>query len=94
MATKKAGGSTCNGRDSNPKYRGVKVYGGQTIRSGTIIIRQVGMSVKNGLFVGVGKDYTLYARADGIVEFTIRHGKSYVNVRPHAVDIAAQIESE
>ena len=90
MATHKAGGSTCNGRDSNPKYRGVKVYGGQKILSGGIIIRQVGMTVKNGLFVGLGKDYTLYARADGIVEFTIRHGRTYVNVRPHAVESVPQ----
>ncbi len=86
MATKKAGGSSSNGRDSKPKYRGVKVYGGQEILSGGIIVRQVGLKMKNGLYVGVGKDYTLYARADGVVQFSVRHGKTYVNVRPHAIE--------
>jgi large subunit ribosomal protein L27 len=84
MATKKGGGSTSNGRDSNPKYRGVKVFGSQVIRGGGIIVRQVGMKMKPGLFVGMGKDYTLYARIDGVVEFSVRHGRTYVNVRPHA----------
>lgn len=93
MATKKAGGSSSNGRDSNPKYRGVKVYGGQEILSGGIIIRQVGMKVKNGLYVGVGKDYTLYARADGVVAYSKRHGRTYVHVRPH-VEQASESVSE
>ncbi len=82
MATKKAGGSSQNGRDSKPKYRGVKVFGGQTVTKGSIIVRQVGMKMKNGLFVGAGKDFTLYALADGVVVFSTRHGKTIVNVEP------------
>jgi large subunit ribosomal protein L27 len=82
MATKKAGGSSRNGRDSNPKYRGVKVFGGQTIRAGGIIVRQVGMHFRNGSFVGYGKDYTLYALVDGVVFFYVRHGRTYADVKP------------
>jgi large subunit ribosomal protein L27 len=82
MATKKAGGSSRNGRDSNPKFRGVKVFGGQTIKKGGIIVRQVGMHFRNGHFVGYGKDYTLFALADGEVFFFVRHGRTYVDVKP------------
>ena len=70
MAHKKAGGSSKNGRDSNPQYRGVKVYGGQTVRAGNIIIRQVGSTFHAGSNVGTGKDYTLFALADGVVKFS------------------------
>lgn len=83
MATKKGGGNTRNGRDSNPKYRGVKVYGGQQIKKGGIIVRQVGLHYKNGTFVGVGKDYTLFSLADGVVTFFYRHGRTYVDVKPN-----------
>jgi large subunit ribosomal protein L27 len=69
MATKKAGGSTKNGRDSNPKYRGVKTYGGEFVRAGSIIIRQVGTKIHPGYNVGQGRDFTLYARIDGVVKF-------------------------
>ena len=69
MAHKKAGGSTRNGRDSNPQYRGVKRYGGQAVTSGTIIIRQCGTPFKPGKNVGRGKDDTLFALADGSVAF-------------------------
>ena len=69
MAHKKGGGSTRNGRDSNAQRRGVKVYGGQQIRAGGIIVRQVGMTVAPGLNVGLGKDYTLYAQCDGTVQY-------------------------
>lgn len=75
MAHKKAGGSTKNGRDSNPQYRGVKVYGGQAVTAGSIIVRQVGCSVKPGINVGVGKDYTLFSRISGTVQYE-RVGKS------------------
>ena len=69
MAHKKGQGASRNGRDSNPKMRGVKVYGSQSIKAGGIIVRQCGTKFHPGKNVGLGKDYTLYAKADGIVEF-------------------------
>ena len=69
MAHKKGQGSTRNGRDSNPQHRGVKRYGGQTVGTGTIIIRQCGTPFKPGLNVGRGRDDTLFALADGKVHF-------------------------
>jgi large subunit ribosomal protein L27 len=69
MAHKKGQGSTRNGRDSNPQYLGVKRYGGQVVCAGTILVRQRGTHFHPGRFVGVGKDYTLYAKADGVVTF-------------------------
>ena len=69
MAHKKGQGASRNGRDSNPKMRGVKVYGSQTIKAGGIIVRQCGTKFHPGKNVGLGNDYTLYAKADGIVEF-------------------------
>ena len=70
MAHKKGVGSSRNGRDSNPKYLGVKVYGGQAIEAGNIIIRQRGTQFHPGANVGLGRDHTLFALADGKVEFT------------------------
>lgn len=69
MAHKKAAGSSKNGRDSNPQYRGIKVFGGQLVKAGNIIVRQVGSSYHAGLNVGVGRDYTLFAKIDGVVKF-------------------------
>ncbi len=69
MAHKKGGGSTKNGRDSNAKRLGVKVYGGQTISAGAIIVRQRGTRIHAGENVGVGNDHTLFALKDGIVKF-------------------------
>jgi large subunit ribosomal protein L27 len=69
MAHKKGGGSTRNGRDSNAQHRGVKVFGGEEIRAGGIIVRQVGQSVDPGVNVGIGKDFTLFALKDGKVKF-------------------------
>jgi large subunit ribosomal protein L27 len=69
MAHTKAQGSTTNGRDSNPKRLGVKVYGGQFVRAGGIIVRQRGSRFRPGFFVGQGNDFTLFAKRDGIVEF-------------------------
>ncbi|MCL4142269.1 UNVERIFIED_CONTAM: hypothetical protein GTU68_010848 [Idotea baltica] len=69
MAHKKGQGSTRNGRDSNPQYRGVKRYGGQSVTAGTIIIRQCGTKFKPGANVGLGKDYTIYAMVDGTVRY-------------------------
>ena len=69
MAHTKAQGSTQNGRDSNSKRLGVKVYGGQVVRAGGIIVRQRGSRYKAGAFVGRGNDFTLFAKRDGVVEF-------------------------
>jgi large subunit ribosomal protein L27 len=69
MAHKKGQGSTRNGRDSNPQYLGVKAYGGQTIQAGSIILRQRGTKFMPGFNVGQGKDDTLFALKDGVVEF-------------------------
>ena len=69
MAHKKGQGSSRNGRDSNPQYRGVKLYGGQLAKAGAIIVRQCGTKFHPGFNVGVGKDYTLFALTDGTVQF-------------------------
>jgi len=75
MAHKKGQGSSRNGRDSNPQYRGVKLYDGQHVRPGGIIVRQVGTVIHAGRNVGVGKDFTLFALIEGTVKFE-RHGKA------------------
>jgi large subunit ribosomal protein L27 len=72
MAHKKGQGSSRNGRDSNPQYRGVKLYGGQTAKAGAIIVRQRGTKFFPGTNVGMGKDYTLFATAEGKVQFAGR----------------------
>lgn len=69
MAHTKGQGSTRNGRDSAPKRLGVKCFGGQQVRAGTILVRQRGTQFKPGWFVGVGGDWTLFARRDGVVQF-------------------------
>ncbi|ABC76588.1 50S ribosomal protein L27 [Syntrophus aciditrophicus] len=69
MAHKKGQGSSRNGRDSNAQRRGVKVYGGQSIHAGSIIIRQLGTKIHPGNNVGMGKDYTLFSLIDGVVKF-------------------------
>jgi large subunit ribosomal protein L27 len=75
MAHKKGVGSSRNGRDSNPKMLGVKIYGGQAIDAGNIIVRQRGTQFHPGVNVGLGRDHTLFALADGTVEFTIKGPK-------------------
>jgi large subunit ribosomal protein L27 len=69
MAHKKGQGSTKNGRDSNPQYRGVKLFAGQVVKSGSIIVRQCGTKFFPGFNVGIGRDYTLFATADGTIRF-------------------------
>ncbi|HHT9131744.1 MAG TPA: 50S ribosomal protein L27 [Candidatus Tripitaka californicus] len=69
MAHKKGQGSSRNGRDSNPKYRGIKCYGGETVPAGSIIVRQCGTKFSPGFNVGQGRDYTLFARVNGVVRF-------------------------
>ena len=82
MAHKKAGGSTRNGRDSQSKRLGVKVFGGQAIPAGGIIVRQRGTQFHAGENVGIGKDHTLFAKADGAVKFEIKgpRNRRYVSV--------------
>ncbi len=75
MAHKKAGGSSKNGRDSNAQRRGVKRYGGQPVRAGNVLVRQVGTRIHPGQNVGMGKDFTLFAKVDGVVTYE-RLGKS------------------
>jgi large subunit ribosomal protein L27 len=77
MAHKKGQGSSRNGRDSCCQYRGVKIYGGQTVNAGNILVRQVGTKIHAGTNVGVGSDFTLWARIDGIVKYE-RVGKDKV----------------
>ncbi|MCL2519707.1 MAG: 50S ribosomal protein L27 [Spirochaetaceae bacterium] len=83
MATKKGGGSAKNGRDGNAKYLGVKIYGGQAIKVGQIIIRQRGTKVHAGEGVGVGKDHTLFALTDGVVKFHFNKGKQRASIITH-----------
>lgn len=80
MAHKKGGGSSRNGRDSNPQYLGVKAYGGEVVKSGSIIVRQRGTRIHPGVSVGKGRDDTLYAKAPGNVRFYDSNGRKYVTV--------------
>ncbi|HMT03668.1 MAG TPA: 50S ribosomal protein L27 [Burkholderiales bacterium] len=84
MATKKAGGSSRNGRDSNPKMLGVKVFGGELAGAGSIIVRQRGTKFHPGKNVGIGKDHTLYAKETGIVQFSVggEFNRSIVSIVP------------
>jgi large subunit ribosomal protein L27 len=84
MAQKKGGGSTRNGRDSKPKMLGVKAYGGQAISAGAIIVRQRGTKFHPGANVGMGKDHTLFALADGKVSFAVKGA-----LNKHTVSITA-----
>jgi large subunit ribosomal protein L27 len=82
MAHKKGQGSSRNGRDSNGQRRGVKVFAGETVHAGTILVRQVGTRVHPGRNVGLGRDYTLYARVDGVVSYGRSKGKVVAGVEP------------
>ena len=82
MAHKTGGGSTRNGRDSKSKRLGVKKYAGERVISGNILVRQRGTKIKPGVNVGVGRDHTLFAVADGEVMFDITRGRKRVNVVP------------
>jgi large subunit ribosomal protein L27 len=84
MAHKKGQSSSRNGRDSNPQYLGVKAYGGEKVTAGSIIIRQRGTKIHPGKNVGCGKDFTLFALCDGIVEFQ-KSDKKKVNIVPATV---------
>lgn len=82
MAHKKAGGSTRNGRDSESKRLGVKIFGGQAVKAGNIIVRQRGTRFHNGVNVGIGRDHTLFATADGKVKFEVKgpRNRKFVSV--------------
>ena len=82
MAHKKGQGSTRNGRDSNPQYRGVKKGDGQAVRAGNILVRQLGTKFHAGENVGTGKDWTLFAKVDGHVKFHVRQNRKHISVVP------------
>ena len=82
MASKKGVGSSRNGRDSNPQYLGVKRYGGEKIIAGNILVRQRGTKFHPGNNVGLGKDHTLFALADGVVKFEQKRGRKFVSISP------------
>jgi large subunit ribosomal protein L27 len=82
MAHKKGQGSTKNGRDSNPQYRGVKRHDGQKVNVGEILVRQLGTKFHPGKNVGVGKDWTLFALTEGLVKFEVRRNKKQISVYP------------
>jgi len=84
MSHKKAGGSSKNGRDSNAQHRGVKRFGGQAVRAGNVLVRQVGTKIHPGRNVGMGKDYTLFSKIDGQVTYE-RVGRSKKRVSVYAV---------
>jgi large subunit ribosomal protein L27 len=84
MATNKGGGSSRNGRDSNPQYRGVKVYGGERVLTGNILVRQRGTQFHPGFNVGMGRDYTLFALINGIVKYEGNRNRRKVSVYPAA----------
>lgn len=88
MAHKKAGGSTRNGRDSESKRLGVKKFGGETVSAGSIIIRQRGTRFHAGVNTGLGRDHTIFAKADGVVSFKVRgaDNRKYVDILPSAVE--------
>lgn len=80
MARKKGGSGSKNGRDSNPKFLGVKVYGGQTVTAGSILVRQRGTKIHPGDNVRCGKDYTLFSTVDGVVRYHERKGRKLASV--------------
>jgi len=85
MAHKKGVGSSRNGRDSNPQRRGVKEYGGETVKAGSILVRQCGTKLHPGKNVGLGKDYTIFSLIDGVVKFEGMKAKRRVSVYPAPV---------
>ena len=89
MAHKKAGGSSRNGRDSQAKRLGVKVYGGEKVNAGQILVRQRGTRVHPGVNVGIGRDHTLYARVGGQVQYSVRGADSKSTVSIHEEKVPA-----
>lgn len=94
MAHKKGQGSTRNGRDSPGQRRGIKIYAGQSVKAGNIIVRQVGTRIHPGRNVGMGRDYTIYARIDGVVKYEpYRGGRRQVSVEEIAAAAATTSEN-
>jgi large subunit ribosomal protein L27 len=92
MAHKKGLGSTRNGRDSNPQMRGVKLYGGQAVKPGMIIVRQCGTKIRPGNNVGLGRDYTIYSMIDGVIKFEpYSQNQKQVSVYPAPVAAEADV---
>ncbi|MBQ4132290.1 MAG: 50S ribosomal protein L27 [Desulfovibrionaceae bacterium] len=89
MAHKKAGGSTRNGRDSKGQRRGVKVFGGQAVSAGSILVRQLGTKIHPGQGVGLGRDYTIYATCDGVVKYEKYVRKTRTRTRVHVIPVEA-----
>ena len=91
MAHKKAGGSSRNGRDSNAQRRGVKRFGGQPVLAGNILVRQLGTRIFPGENVGMGRDYTLFAKIEGVIKFEVKgaFGRRYVSIVPKTDVVAA-----
>lgn len=85
MAHKKGGGSSKNGRDSKSKRLGVKRFGGQLVKAGEIIVRQRGTKFHPGNNVGLGKDFTIFAKTEGVVKFRLRRGKKFIDILPAEV---------
>ena len=95
MAHKKGVGSSRNGRDSKPKMRGVKKFGGEVVKPGMIIVRQCGTKIRPGKNVGLGRDYTIYSMIDGVVTFEpYTQGQKMVSVYPRATQAAAEVVAE
>jgi large subunit ribosomal protein L27 len=80
MAHKKGGGSSKNGRDSGPQYRGCKAFAGQKVTGGSIIVRQCGNKFWPGVNVGQGRDFTLFAKIPGTIEYVVSHDRRYINI--------------
>ncbi len=94
MAHKKGVGSSRNGRDSKPKMRGVKKYGGEVVKPGTIIVRQCGTKIRPGVNVGLGRDYTIYSMIDGVVKFEpYSSDQKKVSVYPAAAEGVTEVEA-
>lgn len=93
MAHKKGVGSSRNGRDSNPKRLGVKEFAGQTVRTGAVLVRQRGTPFRPGRNVGVGRDHTLFAMIDGVVQFEGPKGRRRVSVYPPVAEETAPSEA-
>ena len=84
MAHKKGGGSSRNGRDSCPQYRGCKAFAGQTVTGGSILVRQCGNQFWPGLNVGQGRDFTLYAKVPGLVQYKASRNRRYIHIEAQA----------
>ena len=82
FAHKKGQGSSTNGRDSKPKYRGIKVYAGETVKAGSILVRQCGTRIHPGKHVGLGRDFTLFALTPGKVEYGVKGNRRVVSIVP------------